>query len=232
MCILVAEDGDEVVGYVYAALEPHSWKELRDAAGFIHDVAVAEGHRGRGIGSLLVTGASEWLRAHGAPRVLLWTAERNTRSTAVVHSSGLSNNYGRDDTRIVIAFVSTTSAICTSSSAVAATRSRALPARSAAYKNVLVPRRLDTRPSVRVASHIARTNCDRHPREHCRFRVLGPARGVLRCCPRVPSRALRDRRSRRSAPSRAPPLSHFGSRRASSGTCARSGANSSIDRLR
>ena len=77
VCVLVAEDGDEVVGYVYAALEPHSWKELRDAAGFIHDVAVAEGHRGRGTGSLLISGASEWLRARGAPRVLLWTAERN-----------------------------------------------------------------------------------------------------------------------------------------------------------
>ena len=77
VCVLVAEDGDEVVGYVYAALEPHSWKELRDAAGFIHDVAVAEGHRGRGIGSLLITGASGWLRSRGAPRVLLWTAERN-----------------------------------------------------------------------------------------------------------------------------------------------------------
>jgi len=38
---------------------------------------VAEGHRGRGIGSRLVMGASDWLRAHGAPRVLLWTAERN-----------------------------------------------------------------------------------------------------------------------------------------------------------
>ena len=30
-----------------------------------------------GIGSLLISGASEWLRARGAPRVLLWTAERN-----------------------------------------------------------------------------------------------------------------------------------------------------------
>jgi ribosomal protein S18 acetylase RimI-like enzyme len=76
-CILVAAEADEVVGYVYAGLEPHSWKELRDAAGFIHDVAVAESHRGRGIGSQLVIHASEWLRQHGAPRVLLWSAERN-----------------------------------------------------------------------------------------------------------------------------------------------------------
>ena len=78
MCLLVADHGGEVVGYVYAALEPHSWKELREAAGFIHDVAVAEEYRGLGIGSQLVTRASEWLRAQGAPRVLLWTAERNS----------------------------------------------------------------------------------------------------------------------------------------------------------
>src|SRR5690349_7912226 len=32
----------EVLGYVYAGLEPMSWKELRDAAGFIHDVVVTE----------------------------------------------------------------------------------------------------------------------------------------------------------------------------------------------
>ncbi len=76
-CVLVAEVDGEVVGYVYAGLEPMSWKELRDAAGFIHDVAVAETHRGRGIGASLVQRASDWLREQGAPRVLLWTAERN-----------------------------------------------------------------------------------------------------------------------------------------------------------
>src|SRR5688500_173087 len=36
--IFVAERGTEVVGYVYAGLEPLSWKELRDEAGFIHDI--------------------------------------------------------------------------------------------------------------------------------------------------------------------------------------------------
>ncbi len=76
-CVFVAEQDGQVVGYVYAGLEPMSWKELRDAAGFIHDVAVDESHRSRGIGEALVERASDWLREHGAPRVLLWTAQRN-----------------------------------------------------------------------------------------------------------------------------------------------------------
>lgn len=76
-CVFVAEQDGEVVGYVYAGLEPMSWKELRDAAGFIHDVAVAEAYRAHGIGEALVQRASDWLRGHGAPRVLLWTAQRN-----------------------------------------------------------------------------------------------------------------------------------------------------------
>ena len=35
----MAERAGEVVGCVYAGIEPHSWKELREAAGFIHDAA-------------------------------------------------------------------------------------------------------------------------------------------------------------------------------------------------
>src|SRR5471032_569300 len=35
--VFVAEQNNEVIGYVYAALEPLSWKELRGPAGFIHD---------------------------------------------------------------------------------------------------------------------------------------------------------------------------------------------------
>jgi len=58
-----AGGGGEVLGYVYAGLEPLSWKELREAAGFIHDVVVDE--------------AAAWLEARGAPRVILWTAEKN-----------------------------------------------------------------------------------------------------------------------------------------------------------
>jgi ribosomal protein S18 acetylase RimI-like enzyme len=76
--VLVAERAGRVVGYVYAGIEPQSWKELREEAGFIHDVVVEEQSRGLGIARLLVETASDWLRARGAPRVLLWSATQNT----------------------------------------------------------------------------------------------------------------------------------------------------------
>jgi GNAT superfamily N-acetyltransferase len=77
VAIFVAERGGEVLGYVYAGIEPHSWKELRDTAGFIHDVAVDERGRRGGLGAALLTRAMEWVREQGVPRVVLWTAERN-----------------------------------------------------------------------------------------------------------------------------------------------------------
>jgi GNAT superfamily N-acetyltransferase len=67
----------EVIGYTYAGIEPRSWKELRERAGFIHDVVVSPDARANGVGTRLIEAASEWLIAHGAPRVMLWTAERN-----------------------------------------------------------------------------------------------------------------------------------------------------------
>lgn len=77
VAIFVAEQGGDVVGYVYAGLEPVSWKELRDACGFIHDVAVDPGRRGSGTATRLIETAIAWLRQQGAPRVMLWTAEKN-----------------------------------------------------------------------------------------------------------------------------------------------------------
>jgi ribosomal protein S18 acetylase RimI-like enzyme len=75
--VLVAERDGSVIGYVYAGLEPRSWKELREPAGFIHDVFVEESSRRLGAAQLLLEAAIEWLQAHGAPRVMLWTAEHN-----------------------------------------------------------------------------------------------------------------------------------------------------------
>jgi GNAT superfamily N-acetyltransferase len=75
--VFVAERDGEIVGYVYAAIEPRSWKELRDVAGFVHDVLVVESARGTGTGERLVEAAAEWLVTRGVPRVMLWTAEKN-----------------------------------------------------------------------------------------------------------------------------------------------------------
>ena len=77
VAVFVAERGGAVIGYVYAALEPRSWKELRDEAGFIHDVVVAKEAQRLGNASTLIDKACEWLHSIGAPRVVLWTAEEN-----------------------------------------------------------------------------------------------------------------------------------------------------------
>src|SRR5262245_26719589 len=50
--IIVAERKDDVVGYVYAGIEPLSWKELRDEAGFIHDIVVSADAREKGVARL------------------------------------------------------------------------------------------------------------------------------------------------------------------------------------
>jgi len=86
--VFVAERAGTVVGYVYAGLEPASWKELREPAGFIHDVVMEDSSRRTGIASSLVEAAIEWLRNHGAPRVVLWTAENNPAAQRLFNRLG------------------------------------------------------------------------------------------------------------------------------------------------
>jgi ribosomal protein S18 acetylase RimI-like enzyme len=75
--VLVAERAGTVLGYVYASIEPRNWKELRDEAGFIHDVLVDEAARRSGVGRALMDAALEWLAGAGMPRAVLWTADQN-----------------------------------------------------------------------------------------------------------------------------------------------------------
>jgi ribosomal protein S18 acetylase RimI-like enzyme len=86
--IFVAERAGSIVGYVYAGLEPLSWKELREPAGFVHDVVVVEEARRQGIARRLVEEAADWLEAHGAPRVMLWTAEQNPAAQRLFEGLG------------------------------------------------------------------------------------------------------------------------------------------------
>ncbi len=87
-CVFVAERDGVIEGYVYAALEPLSWKDLRGPAGFIHDLAVADEARRSGIGTRLMDAALGWLRERGAPRVILWTAASNETAHKLFHRLG------------------------------------------------------------------------------------------------------------------------------------------------
>jgi len=86
--VFVAERQRRIVGYAYAAIEPLSWKDLRDECGFIHDLVVSEGARGGGIGAALLDAAVEWLREQGMPRVVLGTAAQNDRARRLFERRG------------------------------------------------------------------------------------------------------------------------------------------------
>ena len=75
--VFVAERDGQVVGYVYAGIEPQSWKELREEAGFIPDVYVDRDARRCGVATALLEAAAAWLAGRGMPRIVLWTAAPN-----------------------------------------------------------------------------------------------------------------------------------------------------------
>jgi ribosomal protein S18 acetylase RimI-like enzyme len=75
--ILVAERDGEVLGYTYAGVEGNDYMALRGPAGVLHDIVVDPVHRAQGVGRMLLDATLRALRARGAPRVVLSTAERN-----------------------------------------------------------------------------------------------------------------------------------------------------------
>ncbi len=77
VAVFVAERDGAVVGYVYAGVEPQSWKELRERAGFIHDIVVEESGRRMGVAAMLIQTALEWMRDRGLTHAMLWTATHN-----------------------------------------------------------------------------------------------------------------------------------------------------------
>lgn len=86
--VLVADAANEVVGYVFAQLEPTSWKDLRGPCGFIHDVYVHERARRQGVGRQLVDAAIAWIRARGRTQVVLWSKSGNTTAQRLFHEVG------------------------------------------------------------------------------------------------------------------------------------------------
>jgi GNAT superfamily N-acetyltransferase len=75
--VLVAERENDILGYVFAGLEPTSWRDLRGPCGFIHDVYVQESARRQGTGKSLVRAAIAWAHSRGMEQVVLWSKSGN-----------------------------------------------------------------------------------------------------------------------------------------------------------
>lgn len=86
--IFVAEIDGAVAGYCYAGVEPLSWKELRDEAGFIHDLALDPSARRQGAGRALLGAAVAWCRDRNLARVMLWTSTRNDGARQLFLAAG------------------------------------------------------------------------------------------------------------------------------------------------
>ena len=86
--VLVAERDGEVLGYTYSGVEGHDYMSLRGPAGVLYDIVVDPAHRGRGVGRMLLDAALAALKARGAPRVVLSTAERNESAQRLFARAG------------------------------------------------------------------------------------------------------------------------------------------------
>lgn len=86
--LLAAEANGELVGYVYARIEPRNWNDLLESCGKIHDIYVDASGRRAGVGKALLERAIRDLEALGAPRVVLLTAAQNEDAQRLFASFG------------------------------------------------------------------------------------------------------------------------------------------------
>ena len=86
--VLVAEREGAVAGYTYSGLEGIDYMSLRGPAGVLYDIVVDPEHRRQGIGRILLDATLNALKAKGAPRVVLSTAERNADAQRLFDRAG------------------------------------------------------------------------------------------------------------------------------------------------
>ena len=86
--ILVADRDGKVIGYTYSGVEGNDYMALRGPAGVLYDIVVDPDHRKQGVGRLLLDATLEALKAQGAPRAVLSTAERNTDAQRLFDRAG------------------------------------------------------------------------------------------------------------------------------------------------
>lgn len=79
--ILVARDGDRIVGSVMAGFDGHR--------GWVYYLAVAPDARLAGLGRRLMAAAEAWLRSRGAPKLQLMVREGNDAALRFYHALGM-----------------------------------------------------------------------------------------------------------------------------------------------
>lgn len=88
MVVQIADLHGDVVGYSYSGMEGNDYMALRGPAGVIYDLVVDPAERRKGIGRALLNSAFAELKNLGAPRVLLFTAEKNHIAQSLFEQSG------------------------------------------------------------------------------------------------------------------------------------------------
>ena len=86
--ILVAERGGELLGYTYSGVEGNDYMALRGPAGVLYDIVVDPAHRRNGVGGMLLDATLAALKARGAPRAVLSTAEKNAAAQRLFDRAG------------------------------------------------------------------------------------------------------------------------------------------------
>jgi ribosomal protein S18 acetylase RimI-like enzyme len=86
--ILVACEGDAILGYTYGTLEDRDWNMLLDRHGVLQDIFVAAETRRRGVGRALASGMVAALEGLGAPRVILSTMVGNESAQRLFRACG------------------------------------------------------------------------------------------------------------------------------------------------
>ena len=88
MRVLVAQWEGAVVGYAFGGMEGNDYMALRGPAGVIYDLVVDPDHRRQGIGQVLLAAVLDALAELGAPRALLFTADKNHVAQSLFDKAG------------------------------------------------------------------------------------------------------------------------------------------------
>lgn len=86
--LLVASRAEQIVGYLYGGLEERNWNLLLDRCGAVHDVFVEERQRHGGVATALLDEAFKRLKAQGAARVVLMSAQENVEGQRLFEKAG------------------------------------------------------------------------------------------------------------------------------------------------